>query len=239
MLAVKLALTLAGMAVLPQGSYSPLYAAKGAERVSVKRFALDTEPVTRGEYLEFVRRNPQWRRGAVKRAAADEGYLADWDADLTAGTGADLRRPVTSVSRNAALAYCASRGKRLPTADEWEYAAAASETRRDAVRDKSFISRLVALYTRRSGSRIPAIGNSPANAYGVRDMHELVWEWTEDPMHESHARHGNHMYCASSAIGASDPSNYAAFMRYAVRSGLKDRSTMKTLGFRCAVTVAG
>lgn len=239
MLAVKLALTLAGMAVLPQGSYSPLYAAKGAERVSVRRFALDTEPVTRGEFLEFVRRNPEWRRSAVKRTAADAGYLSDWSGDLSAGRTDDLRRPVTSVSRNAALAYCAARGKRLPTTGEWEYAAAASETKRDAARDKGFISRLIGFYTRRTGTRIPAIGNSPANAYGVRDMHELVWEWTAAQMHESHAGHGNHMYCASSAIGAADPSNYAAFMRYAVRSGLSDKSTMKTLGFRCAGTLAG
>jgi formylglycine-generating enzyme required for sulfatase activity len=30
---------------------------------------------------------------------------------------------MTNVSRLAAEAYCAAQGKRLPTADEWEYAA--------------------------------------------------------------------------------------------------------------------
>ena len=225
------------MAVIPQGTYSPLYATKGAERVAVRRFALDREPVTRGEFLEFVRRNPQWRRSAVKLDRADNGYLADWPADLSMGNASDTRRPVTGVSRNAARAYCAAKGKRLPTPAEWEYAAAASETRNDAARDRSFISRLIGLYTRRSGTRIPAIGSSPANVYGVRDLHELVWEWTADPgaaMHSSHSGHENHMYCASSAIGAADPSNYPAFMRYAFRSGLNDRSTLRTLGFRCA-----
>jgi formylglycine-generating enzyme len=237
MYALKLAFVLSGMAVIPQGTYSPLYATKGAERVMVERFALDRELVTRGDFLEFVQRHPEWRKSAVKRALADEGYLSDWTADLSAGGLADLRRPVTSVSRKAALAYCAAKGKRLPTSDEWEHAAAASETRRDAARDKRFISRLIGFYTRRSGTRIPATGIFPPNAYGVRDMHELVWEWTFDTMRTSHSSHENHLYCASSAIGAADPSNYAAFMRYAIRSGLKDRSTLKTLGFRCAGTL--
>ena len=232
MLAVKLLFTLAGMAVIPSGTFSPLYATKGAERVSVHRFAMDREPVTRGEYLEFVRRNPQWRRSAVKMSLADKGYLSDWNSDLTAGSARDLLRPVTSVSRSAAYAYCNARGKRLPDTAEWEYAAAASETRRDALRDRSFITKLIGLYTSRS-SQPGVTGKSAGNAYGVRDLHELVWEWTDNPG-ESHMSHGHHMFCASSAIGASDPSNYPAFMRSAIRSGLKDNSTLKTLGFRCA-----
>jgi formylglycine-generating enzyme required for sulfatase activity len=232
--AAKLAFVLSGMAVIPQGTYSPLYATKGAERVAVRGFALDRAPVTRGEFLEFVRRNPQWRRSAVKRTAADNGYLADWAGDLEAGNASDLRTPVTGVSRNAALAYCSTKGKRLPTSNEWEYAAAASETTRDAARDRNFISRLVGFYRNRASGRSQAVGKSAPNVYGIRDMHELVWELTADPMHAGHSRHEHDMSCAGAAMGALDPSNYAAFMRYAVRSGLNDRTTMKTLGFRCA-----
>jgi formylglycine-generating enzyme required for sulfatase activity len=235
MLAVKLALTLAGMAVIPQGSYSPLYATKGAERVSVRKFALDVEPVTRGDFLRFVAANPQWRRSSVGSVKADEGYLADWRADLSAGNAADLARPVTSVSRFAAEAYCSARGNRLPTIDEWEYAAAASETKRDASRERKFISRLVEFYTSRSAARPTVVGRSARNVYGVRDLHELTWEWTSAPAaHGKHGDHEHHMFCASSAIGAADPSNYPAFMRYAVRSGLTSRTTLRTLGFRCA-----
>ena len=237
--AAKLALVLSGMAVIPQGTYSPLYATKGAERVAVRGFALDREPVTRGEFLEFVRRNPEWRRSAAKRTAADQGYLSEWTSDLSAGNASDLRRPVTSVSRNAALAYCSAKGKRLPTSSEWEYAAAASENRRDAARDRTFISRLVGFYRNRTSGRAGVVGKSTANVYGVRDLHELVWELTADPIHAAYGGHAHDMSCAGAAMGASDPSNYAAFMRYAVRSGVNDRTTMKTLGFRCAGTLAG
>jgi formylglycine-generating enzyme required for sulfatase activity len=239
MIAIKLALTLAGMAVIPQGTYSPLYATNGAERVSVGRFALDREPVTRGEFLQFVRANPEWRRSRINRTMADNGYLANWTGDLAAGTAADLRRPVTSISRSAAYAYCKTKGKRLPTLNEWEYAAAASETRRDAARDRKFISKLIGFYTNRSSSRPDAVGKRSGNVYGVKDLHELVWEITADPVMHEHATHNHgakehHMNCASAAIGAVDPSNYPAFMRYAVRSGMNDRTTLRTLGFRCA-----
>jgi len=224
----------AGMAVIPRGTYVPLYATKGA-RVAVGRFALDREPVTRGEFLEFARFNPQWRRSAVPASLAERGYLADWAGDLSAGNTTDLRRPVTSVSRNVALAYCSALGKRLPTADEWEYAAAASETRANALRDHGFITRLIGFYTSRSAARPPVIGYGFRNVYGVRDLHELTWEWTADPAIEhGKSTHEHHMFCASSAIGAADPSNYPAFMRYAVRSGLDSRTTLRTLGFRCA-----
>jgi formylglycine-generating enzyme required for sulfatase activity len=234
-LAAKLAFVLSGMAVNPQGTYSPLYETKVAERVSVRGFALDRAPVTRGEFLEFVRRNPEWRKSAVKRTAADNGYLADWAGDLSAGSTSDLRTPVTGVSRNAALAYCAAKGKRLPTSNEWEYAAAASETKRDAARDRNFISRLIGFYRNRASGRSHVVGKSTPNVYGVRDMHELVWELTADP-HAGPSGHAHDMSCAGAAMGALDPTNYAAFMRYAVRSGVNDRTTMTTLGFRCAGT---
>jgi formylglycine-generating enzyme required for sulfatase activity len=80
-------------------------------------------------------------------------------------------------------------------------------------------------------------------------MHDRVWEWTADARPETGAAHDhaamsrnrNHkhdMFCASSAIGAANPSNYPAFMRYAVRAGLDRRSSMQTLGFRCAATLS-
>jgi formylglycine-generating enzyme required for sulfatase activity len=239
------AATLAGMVRLPAGSYEPLYRRAGEGRVAVAAFALDIEPATNADYLAFVRANPQWRRGAVKPLFAERGYLATWRDALAPGDAYALRRPVTDVSWFAAKAYCAWRGKRLPTVDEWEYAAAASETRRDAAREPDFVRRLLSLYARRSAHALP-VGGAARNAYGVRDLHELAWEWTLDfngILVSDDSRDGGSgvaasdhaLFCASAAVGATDPTNYPAFMRYAVRAGLTGRSTLRTLGVRCAV----
>jgi len=234
------------MARIPAGSYQPLYGAVGGAPVAVGSFRLDREPVNRGEYLAFVSAHPEWRRGTVRPLFAGADYLSGWRNVLDAGDATDLRRPVTEVSWFAAKAYCASQGKRLPTVDEWEYAAAASETRANIGRDATFIRRILALYVARPNDGVlPPVGRGFRNVYGVRDMHGLAWEWTldfNDVMVSDDSRASgsgtgssdHKLFCASAAIGASDPSNYPAFMRYAFRAGLTGRSTARTLGFRCA-----
>ena len=231
-----------GMARIPGGRYVPLFV-NGRENVEVATFDLDRFPVTRAEYLAFVRANPRWRRGAVSRAFAAPGYLSSWPSDLAIGRSEDERRPVTEVSWFAARAYCAWRGKRLPTTDEWEFAARASETARDASRDPAFIARLLALYTSRAG-RQGAVGSTFRNAYGVSDLHGLAWEWTLDfnsvmVTDDSRATSGrdHQLFCAAGVIGATDPSNYPAFLRYGFRAGLEGRTTTGGLGFRCAQDV--
>lgn len=213
----------AGMAQIPAGTYVPLYAAS-AKSVSVAAFRLDVHPVTRGEFREFARINPRWTDAATTSGA-------------TIARGTDLRRPVTNVSWHAARAYCAAQGKRLPTLDEWEYAAAASRTKRNAITDPAFVQRLVTMYANRA-QVLPPVANAERNAYGVRGMHDLAWEWFDEVGraaahdHAMHAR--NNAYCASAALGATTPNNYPAFLRFAVRSALTPETTMETLGFRCA-----
>jgi formylglycine-generating enzyme required for sulfatase activity len=238
------------MAGIPAGHYVPLNGGLGERNVRVDAFALDREPVSRGEFLAFVRAHPGWRRDRVRPLFAASGYLADWTSALDAGTAADLRRPVTSVSWFAARAYCAAQGKRLPTVDEWEYAAQASATRRDASQDPAFRRRILDLYTSRRADAFPPVGSGPRNVYGVRDLHESAWEWTEDfngvlvPDDSRDTGSGvgardHQLFCASAAIGAADPSNYPAFLRYAFRASLTARSTLRTLGFRCASDAGG
>ena len=234
------------MARIPTGDYLPLYGTT-AERRHVDAFRLDVNPVTRGEYLAFVQANPSWRRGQVRAVYAAPGYLASWPAPLDAGPRDALAQPVTEVSWFAARAYCAAQGKRLPTTDEWEYVAAASETARDATRDPAFLDRLVVLSSANAHERL-APGRGFRNAYGVRAMHGGPWEWTEDfngifVSADSREAGGTarqtdfHSVCASAAIGATDPANYPAFLRAAVRAALDARSTMTALGFRCAAGV--
>ncbi|HEU0302446.1 MAG TPA: formylglycine-generating enzyme family protein [Longimicrobium sp.] len=228
-----------GMARIPGGRYVPLFA-NGRAVVEVDAFALDRRPVTRGEYLAFVRARPRWRRGAVPGAFAGPGYLAGWPGPLAVGTATDARRPVTEVSWFAARAYCAWRGARLPTTDEWEYAALASETARDASRQPAFIARLLELYgTPRPVP--PVAGSGFRNAYGVSDLHGVVWEWVLDfnsllVSTDSRATGGRDhpLFCAAGVVGATDPNNYPAFLRYGFRAALEGRTTVGSLGFRCA-----
>jgi formylglycine-generating enzyme required for sulfatase activity len=230
------------MARLAAGRYLPLYDA-GRGRVAVAGFALDRLPVTRGEFLAFVRAQPGWRRSRVKPVFADRRYLADWAADLDAGPA--LSAPVTSVSWYAAKAYCTAQGKRLPTVDEWEYAAAADERRTDAARDGEFVRRLLDLAVAPRPFPLAPVGSHFRNAYGIGDLHGAAWEWTLDfnsvlvsddsrGTGAGGAERDHRLFCASAALGATDPSNYPAFLRYAVRAGLTGRSTTSSLGFRCA-----
>ncbi|MBA2670043.1 MAG: formylglycine-generating enzyme family protein [Gemmatimonadetes bacterium] len=122
------------MARIPAGSILPLYSQR-AERISIGAFRMDRHPVTRADYLEFVKAVPRWRKGEVRPLFAGPAYLADWSSALSFGSPSTADRPVTGVSWFAAKAYCEWEGKRIPTVEEWEYVASASETSRNASGD--------------------------------------------------------------------------------------------------------
>src|SRR5437879_4039329 len=62
----------AGMAFVPAGIFTaPFQRGKIAQRMEVKGFFFDASPVRSGEFLEFVRLNPAWRRSQVERRLAD------------------------------------------------------------------------------------------------------------------------------------------------------------------------
>jgi sulfatase modifying factor 1 len=239
------ALALPLLVQIPAGSYRPLYSTAGEVRVAVAAFQMDRDYVSRRSFAAFVVAHPAWRRDSVRRVFADDGYLADWAGPLDAGTATWAERPATQVSWFAARAYCATQGGRLPTVDEWEYVAAASATQRDASNDPAYRQHVLALYTTRVARAAEFAPAHERNVYGIRDLHGAVWEWTLDfnsvvVGDDSRAfgsgvnARDNHLYCASAALGATDPSDYPAFLRSAVRAGLTARTTMAGLGFRCA-----
>ena len=234
------------------GRYRPLYRQtvrgaggdtlrKAIVAVEVKPFVLDRTPVTNQQYLEFVRAHPEWRRSRVSRLFADESDLHHWRGDLDPGPGAPAASPVVYVSWFAARAYCQAHGGRLPTVAEWELVAAADKTRRDASRDRRFLDRVRDWYARPAAAVLPAVGHTFRNAWGVDDMHGLVWEWTLDfnsalVSGESRADASleRGLYCGAGASGAADFADYAAFMRFGYRASLQARYTTSQLGFRTA-----
>ena len=229
------------MVRIQAGSYQPLYGNGSTARVQVASFRIDRDAVTRAQFQQFVRANPVWSRSLVRSIMANRAtYLADWVNDTDPGSAIPQDAPVTSVSWFAARAFCESKGKRLPSIAEWEYVAAASDREMDAARQPQFIQELVTVYASRP-KVLPPVYAGRSNIHGVRGLHDLVSEWVEDfnsvlVSDDSRGVGGrdHDMFCASAAIGAVDPGNYPAFLRYALRSGLSGRSTLQSLGFRCA-----
>jgi formylglycine-generating enzyme len=232
----------AGPARIGPGTYRPVFPASSAEaNVPVAAFALDRTPVTNAEFLAFVTEHPEWRKGQIKPLFADENYLAQWAAADDLGNTLP-RGPVVRVSWFAARAFCAARGGRLPLEREWELAASASETARDASRDPKFQERIIAWYTQVTPAVLPEIGGA-ANKWGVRDMHGLVWEWIEDfnaALVDADSRTPDRkIFCGGAGATSRDATAYATFMRIALRSSLEARSTTAALGFRCAYDLKG
>ena len=138
-------------------------------------FALADQPVTNGEYLEFIEaggyRNPGYWLADGWRAARENGWQAPlywsrsdgtWRVFTLGGMRAvDPAEPVCHVSLYEADAYARFRGCRLPREAEWEIAAE---------------PRPVTGNLRDSGRLHPR----PAAGGGSepRQMYGDVWEWT-------------------------------------------------------------
>jgi len=209
--------------------------------VRIQPFALMRTPVTNAQFLEFVKRHPQWQKGKVPGVFAESRYLQHWAGPTTLGGNALPDRPVVWVSWFAAEAYCKSLDARLPSWNEWEYAAAADETRLDARSDPAWRERILGWYARSSREALPRVGPQTPNVYGVQDLHGLVWEWTEDASslmvdgdNRNQGDPDKGKFCGAGALSMDDRENYAVLMRVAMLSSLEGRDATANLGFRCA-----
>lgn len=227
------------MVQIKGGEYQPFYG-QDSTRVLVEDFLIDERPVTNAEFLDFVKKNPKWKRSNVKRIFADSTYLKNWQNDETLPRDARPDAAVTYVSWFAAKAFAKSAGKRLPTLDEWEFVAMADETDANARNKPSYSENLINLYQQKFREQNSAKLSKP-NYWGVYNMFDLVWEWTEDfnsVMSTGDSRQGDvddkNRFCATAASSATDALNYANFMRFAFRGSLKANYTVGNLGFRCA-----
>jgi len=235
----------AAYAPIPGGSFESILPTARQAQVSIAPYALQRLPVTNADFLEFVRRHPEWRRGGASADLVDEGYLQHWSGPLEPGAGALARQPVTNVSWFAARAYCEDGGARLPTWNEWEFAAAADTHVADARHDAAWRQRILSWYAKPSTGALPPVGAGVPNFYGASDLHGLVWEWVEDfnalfisPDNRNQGDPDVLKYCGSGSLSVEDRENYPVMMRLAMLSSLRGRSSTANTGFRCAEPAA-
>jgi formylglycine-generating enzyme required for sulfatase activity len=228
------------MVYIPGGGYKPFYGAVDSNPVKVAPFLIDEHAVTNKEYLSFVTANPEWRKSRIPKIYADSSYLYNWPSDLELPHNVSPDAPVCFVSWFAAKAYAKSVGKRLPSLDEWEFLAMADAQIPNARNKKEYSAAIIDLYLQKNRQYNPVKKSSP-NYWGVYNMFDLIWEWTDDfnsILSVGDSRNGSveggSLFCAAGSNKASDVNNYAAFMRYSMRTSVKANYTIANMGFRCA-----
>lgn len=141
-----------------------------AHPVTVSGFAMDRTEVTNAEYGEFVRDTshiPPEQWGSIKPRVGEE------------------KLPVSNISYQDAVDFAAWRSKRdgvtyrLPTEEEWEYAARNGE--KDNLYPWGNVWQPGRAATAESGvgtSQPVGSYNQGMNSWGVLDLVGNVWEWT-------------------------------------------------------------
>ena len=223
---------------------------KPLHEVKVAAFRLDKTEVTVADYAACV---------AAGRCSEPTAYLDERGSFRSCCNWRhpDRRRehPVNCVDFHQATAYCAWRGKRLPTEEEWEYAArGGAEGRKypwgNAAPGPNLINacgtecpgNLVAkrfhvvapMYAAEDGwPETAPVGSFPAGAskHGALDLAGNVWEWTATryASYDGKAREDKRVLRGGS-WGGGDPSTERASYRF--RLGADSRGQF--LGFRCA-----
>lgn len=229
----------AGYRDIPGGAFrSSVRFEETSATQNVAAFSLMARPVSNAQFAAFLARNPQWRRDRVPAIFSSPGYLGHWARPDAPGEGLDPQAPVTHVNWYAADAYCRAEQARLPTFLEWEYAAAADATRRDARGDRAWRLRQVNDGTPRAPD---AAAGALANVHGVHGLHGAYWEWSEDfaSLLADSDRRGQDdgdalRYCGASAMAFNDPGDYGVVKRFVLLSALQPGATLGNLGFRCA-----
>ncbi|KAG8451790.1 hypothetical protein GDO86_003836 [Hymenochirus boettgeri] len=242
-------------------------------RVTVLPFDIDKHPVTNMDFREFVRAqkykteaedfgwsfvfedfvSDEQRKKVTQKLESAPWWLpverAFWRQPFGLGSGIKekLDYPVLQVSWNDAQAYCKWLGKRLPTEEEWEFAARGGLKGSNYPWGDTFQSSRSNLWqgtfpgkdTIEDGyhGASPVTAFPSQNNYGLYDMLGNTWEWTATEYSTTKVKKqgGQKMYVLRGAswIDTLDGSaNHKA--RLTTRMGNTPDSASDNLSFRCA-----
>lgn len=166
--------------VFKMGAADGLADERPPHEVSVRSFMIDVRPVTNDEFAVFLN-HVETSRDEKGRKLFD---IDDTDARISlsgnrfAAHSNQAVHPVVEASWYGATAYCAWKGKRLPTEAEWEFAARGREGRKYPWGTQPPTPEH-ARYDAGWGATVPA-GSllRGATPEGVLDMAGNVHEWT-------------------------------------------------------------
>jgi len=218
----------AGTALTFPGLHKPITFERN---VTLSRYAIDQTLVTNAQYAEFL-------KSANYHPRHPENFLKHWIDNAPPPGKED--HPVVYVDLDDARAYAKWAGKRLPTEEEWQYAAQGP----DALKypwGNEFKPGLCNDGSTRATTPVKAFpaGRSPFGGY---DMCGNVWQWTESERSDPRTRfcilRGGSYYFAKGSDwymdGGPRPCNFAA--KFLLTWPALDRCA--TIGFRCVVDLA-
>jgi formylglycine-generating enzyme required for sulfatase activity len=140
--------------------------------------------------------------------------------------------PVNCVSNTQAAAYCAWLGRRLPTEEEWEYAASGKAKRLYAWGNTTPAGR-TCFGRPDAGTCEEGSFDGGATPEGLRDVTGNVWEWTSS----DYCFYDPNITCARDqkvARGGGWFSGDPSVVRTQVRQGYPPAIESANVGFRCA-----
>lgn len=165
-----------GMALVSGGEFmmgrdrGESLAEEPAHKVSVKSFFMDVYETSNGQFIDYLLRNPNAKLPKDwQRVGGDQIDYPQRKSLKVLDT-----YPVVDVDWNQASDFCREAGKRLPTEEEWEFAARGSSNFIYPWGDE-WKDGLANVYSQ----SVQAIGTKEgASPFGIYDMSGNVWEWT-------------------------------------------------------------
>jgi formylglycine-generating enzyme required for sulfatase activity len=236
-------------------------------RGDVAAFSIDVHEVTNAQYAAFVEAAAYVTLaerpgvdGAPMGAAVFDRVTGAWRIDPAAnwrhpeGRGSSIRgrerHPVVAVAYEDALAYARWARRRLPTENEWEFAARGVEPASPDVRSEAYAPDATPLANTWQGvfpfqdsgadgfTGTAPVACFPPNARGLYDMIGNVWEWTSDPFvgaaPRDVARNGDAQMRVLKGGSNLCASNFCSRFRSGSRQPGDEGLGMSHIGFRTA-----